>query len=565
VTLPASEDHNLVTDGGGTGAHDLTGTPGFAGGATPTTWAGFRLAPGSAGTLAASDGTDMGISGDGPPISKNPVAMAAGPLRAFRGEQVTFTGTATDPNGDAIAGSAWDVDGDGFDDGTGPELATSFASLGTKTVRWRVTDASGGFSVASTTIDIVNRSPTVDVSALPAPAGRGQAVTFTADARDQDGTIASYEWDTDGDGFDDGTGRTVSVPFDSLGLHNVWVQVTDDNGDTAMNVGEVEVVNRAPAPSIGGPAQRFRGETLTGDPGDPDGNATITKREWDLGEGAGYVTVAGGTSPAFTKLGSRTVKFRVTDDGGEVREATKVVDVLNRAPTVTVSSQPGSAARGEVVTFTAHGQDADGTVTAYKWDVDGDGFDDGTGATKQLAFGQVGTHIVSVQATDNDGGTGTAEKTVTIVAPDTGGGTPPGGGGGTPPGDGGGTPGPTPDTVAPAVTLKPAAAQKLRKVLSKGLRLGLTASEPCTVHLVITVPKGTARKYRLDKRARGPVVVAKLDVTLRAGDSTVAVKLTKRARKALKRAKKVAFSIAASAHDAAGNTTTGSATLVVKK
>ena len=45
------------------GAGNVTGTPIFVGGANPTTYAGWRLAPGSPGKGAASDGTDIGIRG----------------------------------------------------------------------------------------------------------------------------------------------------------------------------------------------------------------------------------------------------------------------------------------------------------------------------------------------------------------------------------------------------------------------------------------------------------------------------------------------------------------------
>lgn len=56
-----TEDHNLnCSCGAGTG--DTTGTPTFAGGATPTTWEGYALAAGSPGKGAASGGTDMGIT-----------------------------------------------------------------------------------------------------------------------------------------------------------------------------------------------------------------------------------------------------------------------------------------------------------------------------------------------------------------------------------------------------------------------------------------------------------------------------------------------------------------------
>jgi hypothetical protein len=63
--LPANaiavEDYNLLS--GGTGAHDIkSGKPTFAGGAAPTSFAGFLLAPGSVGAKAADDGLDMGIT-----------------------------------------------------------------------------------------------------------------------------------------------------------------------------------------------------------------------------------------------------------------------------------------------------------------------------------------------------------------------------------------------------------------------------------------------------------------------------------------------------------------------
>jgi hypothetical protein len=40
---------------------NLAGTPRFIGGAIPTSYDGFRLAPGSPGKNAASDGRDVGI------------------------------------------------------------------------------------------------------------------------------------------------------------------------------------------------------------------------------------------------------------------------------------------------------------------------------------------------------------------------------------------------------------------------------------------------------------------------------------------------------------------------
>jgi Right handed beta helix region/Bacterial TSP3 repeat len=56
---PSRNDHNMVRQSGGAG--NFLGNPQFAGGPNPTTYAGFRLAPGSPGSNAASDGQDVGI------------------------------------------------------------------------------------------------------------------------------------------------------------------------------------------------------------------------------------------------------------------------------------------------------------------------------------------------------------------------------------------------------------------------------------------------------------------------------------------------------------------------
>ena len=56
-----ARDYNMVPDGV-SGSHDIRARPVFSGGASPAGYAGFALAAGSPGTLAASDGLDMGIA-----------------------------------------------------------------------------------------------------------------------------------------------------------------------------------------------------------------------------------------------------------------------------------------------------------------------------------------------------------------------------------------------------------------------------------------------------------------------------------------------------------------------
>ena len=133
------------------------------------------------------------------------------PGRARRA--VEFTAAASDPDGDGtITKREWDVDGDGFDDGEGASKSVTFSSLGSKSVRFRVTDDGGDQTIASKSIAVLNRAPDATVTG-PATGNRGQALTFTAHPTDPDGaaTIAKLEWDTDGDGFDDGEGASLTA------------------------------------------------------------------------------------------------------------------------------------------------------------------------------------------------------------------------------------------------------------------------------------------------------------------------------------------------------------------
>lgn len=69
---------NLLQAASAKGARGLIGRPQFVGGAHPTTYAGYRLAPGSPGRGAASDGGDLGIrlsAGAAPPSASRTASI----------------------------------------------------------------------------------------------------------------------------------------------------------------------------------------------------------------------------------------------------------------------------------------------------------------------------------------------------------------------------------------------------------------------------------------------------------------------------------------------------------
>jgi len=84
------------------------------------------------------------------------------------GETVTFTSTATDPNGNGtIARREWDLDDDGdFDDGRGVTAQRSFTTPGNKSVGLLVTDTSGETDSTTRTFR-VNAPPDAAIQTRP--------------------------------------------------------------------------------------------------------------------------------------------------------------------------------------------------------------------------------------------------------------------------------------------------------------------------------------------------------------------------------------------------------------
>lgn len=59
--------------------------------------------------------------------------------------------------------------------------------------------------------------------------------------------------------------------------------------------------------------------------------------------------------------------------------------------------------------------DSDGTIVSYAWDLDNDGaYDDATGVTPSWSWSTGGSHLVSLNVTDNDGATDTDGSTVYV-------------------------------------------------------------------------------------------------------------------------------------------------------
>jgi PKD repeat protein len=345
------------------------------------------------------------------------------------GQSVTLNASgSSDPDG-TVAKYEWDYDGNGIYDATTTNATTTrtFATAGSFEVGLRVTDNNGGTATTTRALTVTNRAPTASFTATPNPVPTGTAVTLNAAASsDPDGTIAKYEWDLDGNGsYETNTGATAttSKAFATAGTATVGLRVTDNLGATATSSKAITVQNRAPVASFTAtPNPVPTGTAVSFDASasvDPDG--TIVKYEWDLDGNGTYETSTGTTattSKTYATASTPTIRLRVTDNAGAQGTATTVLTVQNRLPTASFTATPNPVTSGQSVTLNASASsDPDGTVAKYEWDYDGNGTYDATttSATTTRTFATAGNFNVGLRVTDNNGGTATTSKALTVT------------------------------------------------------------------------------------------------------------------------------------------------------
>ncbi len=250
-----------------------------------------------------------------------PVVTITGPAdggSAAGGTNVTFTGTAVDPEDGAITGAAlvWMSNLDGLI-GTGASVSTSSLSGGVHQVVLTATDSEAAarsdtiaFSITGAGIPVVAiTSPTDQGNGAPNTVFEGASVTFTATATDlEDGPLtgASVVWTSNVDG-QIGTGTSFSTSVLSEGMHTVTLAATDtDSNETRATV--LAIVKPAAAAGFQIEIRMAEGVTLSVaqqaavDAAQTKLQAMITGDIPDLGlfsRGSG--TCGGATTPALNE------------------------------------------------------------------------------------------------------------------------------------------------------------------------------------------------------------------------------------------------------------------------
>lgn len=246
-------------------------------------------------------------------------------------------GGSSDPDGNIVE-YHWDLNEDGVYEESGEKVTKQWSSSGSRLIKLRVVDSEGAEETLSKSITIgsTQEPPQARFSYYPSTVTVGTTVQFDgSDSSDPDGGyISEYEWDVDGDGSYEKSGKTVTFTYDSSGSKTVALRVTDDDGssDTTqkyINVeGEGDGGDQAPTAQITtSPSRPDAGEMIEFSAAGSDPHDAITEYEWDLDGDGSYEKSGEAVTYTYQQGGRKTVKLKVTDNSGQSDTQSKTLDL----------------------------------------------------------------------------------------------------------------------------------------------------------------------------------------------------------------------------------------------
>jgi uncharacterized protein YkwD/PKD repeat protein len=304
-----------------------------------------------------------------------PELTSVGPKTITGGSPLSFTISASDPDGDSLTYSASGLpSGANFNPSTRSFSWTpSVTQAGTYQVTFRVSDGSLTDSETVTiTVSSLNQAPILSTIGSKSVAEES-VLSFTISATDSDSGSLTYSATglPSGASFNSNT-RTFSWTPSSTqsGSYQVTFRVSDGSlTDSETVTITVSSTNRAPVfnnPMSSQTVAEGSLLTFTVNAADPDGDA-LTYRAVSLPSGATFVpaTRIFSWTPTYSQAGSYTANFSVTDGSLTDYEAVTItVTNVNQAPILN-SIGAKTVSEGSLLSFTLSATDPDGNTLTY--------------------------------------------------------------------------------------------------------------------------------------------------------------------------------------------------------
>ena len=268
------------------------------------------------------------------------VVDAGGNLTTGSGVATDFDASDTESNEGGLTYS-WDFDGDDSEDATGVVPTYTFTTVGTQEVSVTVTDAEGNEATDSLWVTVTDTTPPTADAGSAVTGAQGAPVIFDGTNSTDDGTVASHQWDFDGDGAIDATGATPSYTYDAAGSYTAELVVTDAAGNVATDTVSVTVTDtEAPTADAGSDLRVRPGGTLRLAGERSTDNVGIAAYRWDINDD-GAVDARGETVRwEFFAPGEHTVALTVVDAAGNSATDRITVTVGNKSDWPTHQGDP---------------------------------------------------------------------------------------------------------------------------------------------------------------------------------------------------------------------------------
>ncbi len=374
-------------------------------------------------------------------VNQNPV-VNAGTDRSITLPTMTLnlTGSGTDTDG-TIASYLWtQVGGPSAVDLVNANSATVTFNLltpvaGVYTLGLLITDNDGGTGYDEVNITVLdaplNISPVANAGTDKTIKLPLNTLTLNGTGTDADGAISSFIWSKkSGPSATLANETTKDLLLENLvaGNYTFNLRVTDNEGATGDDEVNVTVLpesaNQAPVANAGG--NRFltlptNFISLTGIASDPDG--TVVAVQWTKEQGP-TATITGETDLTvdITDLveGEYVFRFTVTDNQGATASAfvSVLVSSGNIPPIVSVNNNQNVFLPTSTLLIEATGTDPDGTITDYLWTiVSGASIVLVNETTPSVTVNNLtlGTFVVRITVTDNNGATSFEDVTITVL------------------------------------------------------------------------------------------------------------------------------------------------------